>query len=513
MSRDLIVLAPNGRRQKVHCTPDTSILQILEDVCIKQGYQPTDYDLKHHNHVLDLTTTIRFSNLPNKATLEMVEADRRREESNVTICLLLADGERRTADYCPNISLHDLLTSLAPNEYTSFNNPTILYMRQEVTGEPALRQKTLRHLGLISGRAILRLLNKDEEARQANVSAIYRCPLPAQVNTQCSNINKDESQKNICPTQLPSTSTAESCVPGPSEVKKSFEHKIFDPIKHIKNVKKSVPNPNEGKQGHQNENNLNNESPMEIEESQILPSNVSNTPSQSSLSTQENLERRLRIEEEVTFLGAQKAIAFVQPDVTEEEFGDLPDDFYDLTIEEVRKLYHELQKNRMELENTPLIPASKKEEMDKQSTQQQLNNYKNAVVRVQFPDRIILQGVFSPNDKIADVITFIKSHLEYPEKPFHIFTTPLKETMDPDMTLFDAKCVPCVHMHFKWAEDDGKPYLREEIYAKQTSSSAASLLASKYRAPSRNVGESSGNCKKKTSAASSSKNKVPKWFK
>lgn len=50
------------------------------------------------------------------------------------------------------------------------------------------------------------------------------------------------------------------------------------------------------------------------------------------------------------------------------------------------------------------------------------------------------------------------------------------------MTLLEAKFVPCVHMHFKWLEETGgQGYLKEEIYSKQTSSDAASILASKYR--------------------------------
>lgn len=49
-----------------------------------------------------------------------------------------------------------------------------------------------------------------------------------------------------------------------------------------------------------------------------------------------------------------------------------------------------------------------------------MNMYKNVVVRVQFPDRIILQGVFSPTDTIHDVIDFIKSHLYNPDKPFQL---------------------------------------------------------------------------------------------
>lgn len=62
-------------------------------------------------------------------------------------------------------------------------------------------------------------------------------------------------------------------------------------------------------------------------------------------------------------------------------------------------------------------------------------------------------------------------------------TTPLKETLDPKMTLIDAKLVPCVHMHFKLLDDgeNEQSYLKEEIYSKKTTSDAARILASKYR--------------------------------
>lgn len=65
-------------------------------------------------------------------------------------------------------------------------------------------------------------------------------------------------------------------------------------------------------------------------------------------------------------LGTQKAIAFMQPDNLQEELDDLPDDFYELTIEEVRKLYHDLQQHRIELDNTPLITAAQKDTIEKQ---------------------------------------------------------------------------------------------------------------------------------------------------
>lgn len=503
MSKDIIVLTPNGRRQTIHCTADTSILQILEDACLKHGFQPSDYDLKHHNHLLDLTTTIRFSNLPNKATVEMVEAERKREENNVTIGLLLEDGERRTADFPPHTSLYDLITSLAAPEFNDLQNPCILYMRQEVAGVNALREKTLRKLGLIKGRAILRLLNKAGEAKQANVSAVYRVPL-----------SEDVAKASEKPIKI------DEEFAGPSQKK-------LDPVSFIRSVK----NPPQTEQNAE-----------EIQKEEIIPKiaethepiyntikmyerkpepapkqsdddSLKRTPSDSTL-TKENLVRRLNIEEEVIFLGAQKAIAYMQPDEIEAELEDLPDDFYDLTVEEVRKLFRDLQQHRVVLENTPLTTTQQRAELEKQTSVQRLSLYKNAVVRIQFPDRIILQGIFQPTNTIQDVMDFIKEHLRKPEKKFYTFITPLKETLDPAMTLLEARFVPCVHMHFKWEEEDFEEYyLKEDVYNNTTTSEAANILASKYRAPTRRKmdGEERSN---KSNVPSTSKNsKMPKWFK
>ncbi|KAJ8716097.1 hypothetical protein PYW08_013382 [Mythimna loreyi] len=500
MSKDIIVLTPNGRRQKVHCTPDTSILQVLEDVCQKQGFQPSDYDLKHHNHILDLTTTVRFSNLPNKATLEMVEADKKREEVNVTIGLQLEDGERRTADFAPNTSLYDLITSLAPGELNSLDLPTVLYMRQEVVGETALREKTLRQLGLIRGRAILRLLNKQAEARQANVSAFYRRPV---IDEKVADEKKEVKKQQI----------DDFAVSGPSTTNKHHQDQFHKPdiIDKIKETALQQKNKVEFKAESMSQE-VESSSPEPSIKEEPMDIDVKKTDLSFSAQSREYLERRLKIEEEVFFLGAQKAIAFTQPDSVEEDIDDLPDDFYELSIEEVRRLYHDLQQHRISLENTPLLTSSKQKEIEQQASLQKLNLYKNVVVRVQFPDHIILQGIFTPTNTIEDVTNFIKEHLRNPNKKFHIFITPLKETLEPKMTLLEAKFVPCVLMHFKWIEEDKakQPYLKDEVYKKQTASDAASILASKYRAPSRRKPE---DAPQSSTASTSKSSKLPKWFK
>lgn len=65
-------------------------------------------------------------------------------------------------------------------------------------------------------------------------------------------------------------------------------------------------------------------------------------------------------------MGTQKAIVFTQPEIIENDLEDLPDDFYELTIEEVRKLYKDLQQQRLKLENTPLMTSTKREEVEKE---------------------------------------------------------------------------------------------------------------------------------------------------
>ncbi|CAK1556271.1 unnamed protein product [Leptosia nina] len=508
MSKDIFVLIPNGRRMKVRCTPDTSFLQVLENVCEKHGYQPSKYDLKHHNIIVDLTSTMRFCNIPNKAILEMVEAERTRVESNVTVGLLLIDGERRTAEFSPQTSLYDLVMSLASNELTMLKNPTIMYMRQEVTGVLALKQKTLRHLGLIAGRAVLRLLDKTE-TEQANVSSVYRAK--SEKNKE-DILHAKDNKADLDPSCL---SPDDNKVVNVNAVK-NYNHKVLDPVKMIKSEKEKGPTSSKihAENITTDVNMAHHVDNINFEEA-VCSKQIENKKLK-IMESPEELERRLRIEEEVTFVGSQKAVAFKQPEEFQDELLDLPDDFYELSIEEVRKIYHQLQQKCTEFEETPLMTTAKREELEKQVSQQKINTYKNVVVRIQFPDNIILQGVFTPTDTVQDVNDFVKVHLQNNQKPFQIFTTPLKETLDPKTTLLDAKFVPCVHMHFRWLEDNSDTrYLKDEIYLKQTSSDAAGILASKYRAPTRRKFEDiPGSSQSGQSKISTTKeSKVPKWFK
>lgn len=68
---------------------------------------------------------------------------------------------------------------------------------------------------------------------------------------------------------------------------------------------------------------------------------------------------------------------------------DLPDSFYSLSTSELKREV-DLRKKRLE-DSQLLVPKSYRE---KQAMARR--KYKRAVVRVQFPDGVLLQGVFLP---------------------------------------------------------------------------------------------------------------------
>lgn len=131
-------------------------------MCEKFKLDSNEFELKHHKRILDLTTSFRFSGLPNNAQLEMIEAQKKRQDTEVDIVVQLGDGARLDGTFKPITTLLDIITQLCPNELTGVDLFAI-YMRTEITSDK-LGDTTLKDLGLISGRAIVRLVHRDPNA-------------------------------------------------------------------------------------------------------------------------------------------------------------------------------------------------------------------------------------------------------------------------------------------------------------------------------------------------------------
>ncbi|XP_066390215.1 plant UBX domain-containing protein 2-like [Miscanthus floridulus] len=96
--------------------------------------------------------------------------------------------------------------------------------------------------------------------------------------------------------------------------------------------------------------------------------------------------------------------------------NDVPDSFYKLSGEEIR---NEAKMRRERLEQSRLlIPKSYKEKQALAARQK----YKQAVIRVQFPDRMILQGVFLPGEATSSLYEFVTSALKQPGLEFELIS-------------------------------------------------------------------------------------------
>ncbi|XP_028675046.2 tether containing UBX domain for GLUT4 [Erpetoichthys calabaricus] len=112
---------------------------------------------------------------------------------------------------------------------------------------------------------------------------------------------------------------------------------------------------------------------------------------------------------------------------------DLPDEFFEITVDDVRKRFAQLKSERQLLEEAPLLTKATRES----KMREKLIRYPKIIVRVQFPDRHVLQGFFRPLETVGALEEFIKEHLNNPGLSFYLFVAPPKLVLDdPAATLF-----------------------------------------------------------------------------
>nr|XP_008996181.2 tether containing UBX domain for GLUT4 isoform X4 [Callithrix jacchus] len=463
------VLAPNGRRHTVKVTPSTVLLQVLEDTCRRQDFNPCEYDLKFQRSVLDLSLQWRFANLPNNAKLEMVPASRSREgpENMVRIALQLDDGSRLQDTFCSGQTLWELLSHFAQTrdclQQPGGATPVCVYTRDEVMGEAALRDTTLQSLGLTGGSASIRFVMKrcdpvgktpaslgsSASAGQAAASP----PLPLEsgelcrgdlsrqedvdtMGSSCEDLQKKQSMRAPMPAPFVPFSGGGQRLGGPS-----------GPMRPLISSSAKLPTslsspggpskPKKSKPGQDPQQEPEPEPPVDREPVVCHP----------------DLEERLQ---------AWSA--------------ELPDEFFELTVDDLRRRLAQLKSERKRLEEAPLMTKAFREAQMKEK----LERYPKVALRVLFPDRYILQGFFRPSETVGDLRDFVRSHLGHPELPFYLFITPPKTVLDNySCTLFQANLFPAALVHFGAKEPAGV-YLEPGLLERTISPSAADVLVARY---------------------------------
>lgn len=184
----------------------------------------------------------------------------------------------------------------------------------------------------------------------------------------------------------------------------------------------------------------------------------------------------------INILGDREAVLFHVESAEQRNF-ELPDSFFDVTVADVRRMYADLRNKVKDLDEAPLMTSELRQLEDSKKVLNDLARFRVTVIRVQFPDRYILQGIFKLHETVADVRAFVTGFLQDSNLDFHLFTTPPKQILASESTLVEAKCVPQALLHFGTPEDSPKQekYLQPTLYEKLSNAAGASVVVAKSR--------------------------------
>uniref|UniRef100_A0A915PIT6 TUG ubiquitin-like domain-containing protein n=1 Tax=Setaria digitata TaxID=48799 RepID=A0A915PIT6_9BILA len=160
----ITVICPNSHRCVIKATPSTQLRKILEEACLKQGFDILAHQLKHQNHILDLALPLRLTGLPNNATVEMIPNNHIDSEvpMQIHIALQLADGSRFMQEFSAKTTLLDVLYKFSQKSARDLVKcadgqvPCCAYMNKEYRGKAELKSTTLEAMGITKGRCLIR---------------------------------------------------------------------------------------------------------------------------------------------------------------------------------------------------------------------------------------------------------------------------------------------------------------------------------------------------------------------
>jgi len=527
----LTILCPNGHRQKVTTTPNMSLLQVLETVCKKKGFDPRRHGLQHHRRNMDLSSSIRFCGAPNNSLLEMVELGDEMTndmDGNVTVCLQIPSGERLIDEFPSTSTLDQVVSKWREKlgECGEGEEPVVVYMRTETVGSQ-LSNVSLRTLGLTSGKGLFRFFYKRPEVLkdQANVYSMKSATKPEESKTESRHLpmrlepsTLGQLEEKSSSQQLPTASVA------PQQLT-SVENEKPDETVVV------------AASSDQTQKNSQAVNPVAGPSKPVVstPASVTNVPVPDSTSQSEVVDPVL------VEAGPNKAVIFdgrTDGAASKMSFDDDEDSFFDHTLDEVRVLYKDLRLAVKQMEQgQELLTKEMRESQEEGAKLALLGRYKSSIIRIQFPDRLTVQGIFAPNTTIAELKAWLQPLLSSPDIPFQLYTAPPRLVLEEASSLLDLNLFPAALVHFssrltQAPSEDLQPLLSSTYTANLSNVEGANMAASQHRkgGKKRETGISGGSVDARSESQpipstssdsrssdsqplSSKSSKMPKWFK
>ena len=354
---------------------------------------------------------------------ELSEEEREAQsQQDVSVCLQLPDGQRLMENFPSSTNLKSIMDKFQSQlgDPGEDEEPVMVYgaLRKEMVGIKELESNSLRTLGLIQGRGLFRFFyKKPEELRsQANVydmkvqdkkgppSAARHVPMRvAPDNTAQVTPEPDTDLQQQAEAEKPDVEMKEA----ETDVGASTSSECLKPTE-------SLP-------------------PVQAESEKMQ----TETPD----STQP--------EPVINIVAPHDGVVFSAKEAST-KYQDIDDDFFELSLDEVKVMYRDLKQEVKKLsEGESLMTREMRENQVEAERQTKLCQYKSCVLRVQFPCRHVVQGIFSPDTKIREVQSWLADHLlASPLTPLELFTAPPRTVLPPEASLIDLGLFPAALVHY-----------------------------------------------------------------
>ncbi|XP_066287477.1 UBX domain-containing protein 6-like [Branchiostoma lanceolatum] len=138
----------------------------------------------------------------------------------------------------------------------------------------------------------------------------------------------------------------------------------------------------------------------------------------------------------------------------------LPDAFYNLTTEEIK---------REQQDRTDAVQKSfqlRTKAMREREEQQNLRRYNFTLIRVRFPDNVLLQGVFRAQEKLSALVQFVRDALVSDWLPFVLSSATGQRLEEEEVSFAELGLVPAAVVNFTW-----DPSIMADIAAQQGAAS------------------------------------------
>lgn len=139
----------------------------------------------------------------------------------------------------------------------------------------------------------------------------------------------------------------------------------------------------------------------------------------------------------------------------------LPDDFYRISPEEIKR---EQQRRTQAMEEAQILKTKAMREKEELRV---INRYKFTLIRVRFPNGVLLQGTFNVYEKLSQVYEFVESCLMHEASEFVLISSTEQRftEADFDKSLYDLKLVPTILFNFNYENESLQlsDYLKEEL--------------------------------------------------